>query len=354
MCWLVFRLPARFLERLARCGCRKVLRRIGQAGGQLPAPRAGDEAVPQDEQDPVLVVLHRGEHNRGQAEQVVINTAPAGKFDVSDAHLFAAIWGVVVHRDRALTTIGAAPGANGLDDVERALGAGIGLLGTGSPMVGIGRRGMSLDLGGRRVSFEEMASSSFAEFLSSYAPHLIPGGALRDFPGGISAAGMLSHATTIVAVACDDGVVLASDRRATSGNMISKRDVDMVFRCDDFSAVGIAGVLALALEFAKLFQLELEHYEKMEGRSLSLEGKAHRLTAMIRGNLPLAMQGLVMIPLLAGYDPDSGTGRIFSYDPAGGPYEEHRFHSIGSGSVFANGALKKLYVSEMPASDAVL
>jgi proteasome beta subunit len=92
----------------------------------------------------------------------------------------------------------------------------------------------------------------------------------------------------------------------------------------------------------------------MEGRSLSLEGKAHRLTAMIRGNLALAMQGLVMVPLLAGYDPDSGTGRIFSYDPAGGPYEEHRFHSIGSGSVFANGALKKLYVDDMPVSDAVL
>jgi proteasome beta subunit len=212
---------------------------------------------------------------------------------------------------------------------------------------------MSLDLGGRRVSFEEMASSSFAEFLSSYAPQLLPGESWREFPVG-GAAGLLSHATTIVAVACDEGVVLASDRRATTGNMISKRDVDKVFRCDDFSAIGIAGVLALALEFAKLFQLELEHYEKMEGRSLSLEGKAHRLTAMIRGNLALAMQGLVMVPLLAGYDPDSGTGRIFSYDPAGGPYEEHRFHSIGSGSVFANGALKKLYVDNMPVSDAVL
>ena len=213
---------------------------------------------------------------------------------------------------------------------------------------------MSLDLGGRRVSFEEMASSSFAEFLSAHAPQLLPGGSWREFPVGADAAGLLAHATTIVAVACDEGVVLASDRRATSGSMISKRDVDKVFRCDDYSAIGIAGVLALALEFAKLFQLELEHYEKMEGRSLSLEGKAHRLTAMIRGNLALAMQGLVMIPLLAGYDPDSGTGRIFSYDPAGGPYEEHRFHSIGSGSVFANGALKKLYVDNMPASDAVL
>jgi proteasome beta subunit len=213
---------------------------------------------------------------------------------------------------------------------------------------------MSLDLGGRRVSAEQMGSSSFAEFLTSHAPQLLPGGAWQDLPAGADTARLLAQATTIVAVACDEGVVLASDRRATTGNMISKRDVDKVFRCDDFSAVGIAGVLALALEFAKLFQLELEHYEKMEGRSLSLEGKAHRLAAMIRGNLALAMQGLVMVPLLAGYDPNSEAGRIFSYDPAGGPFQEHRFHSIGSGSVFANGSLKKLYVDNMPVADAVL
>jgi proteasome beta subunit len=118
--------------------------------------------------------------------------------------------------------------------------------------------------------------------------------------------------------------------------------------------VGIAGVLALGLEFARLFQVELEHYEKMEGRSLSLDGKANRLAAMIRGNLGLAMQGLVLVPLLAGYDLDSGAGRIFSYDPAGGPSEEHRFYSIGSGSVFAQGALKKLYTEDMPTNEAVL
>jgi proteasome beta subunit len=152
----------------------------------------------------------------------------------------------------------------------------------------------------------------------------------------------------------DEGVALASDRRATAGNVISKRDVDKVFRCDEFSAVGIAGVLAMGLEVARLFQVELEHYEKMEGRSLSLQGKATRLAAMIRGNLALAMQGLVLVPLLAGYDPDSGAGRIFSYDPAGGPSEEHRFYSIGSGSVSAMGALKKLYADGMPASQAVL
>jgi len=212
---------------------------------------------------------------------------------------------------------------------------------------------MYLDLCGQRVPFQALDSSSFTELLSSYAPQLLPG---RSWPGVPEASGIaaaLPHATTIVAVACEEGVVLASDRRATAGSMISKRDVDKVFRCDEFSAMGIAGVLALGLEFARLFQVELEHYEKMEGRFLSLEGKANRLAAMIRGNLGLAMQGLVLVPLLAGYDPDSGAGRIFSYDPAGGPSEEHRFYSIGSGSVFARGALKKLYAEGMAAAEAV-
>jgi proteasome beta subunit len=212
---------------------------------------------------------------------------------------------------------------------------------------------MYLDLGGRRVPVQALESSSFTGFLSSYVPQLLPGASVRDLPETSDIVSALPHATTIVAVVCDDGVVLASDRRATAGSMISKRDVDKVFRCDEFSAMGTAGVLALALDFARLFQVELEHYEKMEGRSLSLEGKASRLAAMIRGNLGLAMQGLVMVPLLAGYDLDSGTGRIFSYDPTGGPSEEHRFYSIGSGSVFARGALKKLYTDEMPASQAV-
>jgi proteasome beta subunit len=212
---------------------------------------------------------------------------------------------------------------------------------------------MYLDLCGRPVPVQALKSSSFTGFLASYAPQLLPGASVRDLPETSDIAGALPHATTIVALVCDDGVVLASDRRATAGSMISKRDVDKVFRCDEFSAVGTAGTLALALEFARLFQVELEHYEKMEGRSLSLEGKANRLAAMIRGNLGLAMQGLVMVPLLAGYDLDSGTGRIFSYDPTGGPSEEHRFYSIGSGSVFARGALKKLYTEDMTASQTV-
>jgi proteasome beta subunit len=164
----------------------------------------------------------------------------------------------------------------------------------------------------------------------------------------------LPHATTIVAVTTRHGVILAGDRRATAGNMISKRDVDKVFRADEYSAIAIAGVMAMGLEFIRLFGVELEHYEKMEGRSLSLEGKANRLGKMVRDNLPAAMQGLAMIPLFVGYDEDAGTGRIFSYDAAGGPNEEHRFHSIGSGSVFAKSALKKYYSDDMSVDDAIL
>jgi proteasome beta subunit len=209
-------------------------------------------------------------------------------------------------------------------------------------------------------------TSSFADFLASYAPDLLPGRlvphasaageqALPWAPGGGGTAlPGLPHATTIVAAACDGGVVLAGDRRSTAGNMIAKRDVEKVFRSDEYSAVGIAGVASVGLEFVRLFQVELEHYEKMEGRSLSLEGKANRLATMIRGNLGGAMQGLAVVPLFVGYDEDKGQGRIFSYDVAGGPYEEHRFHSIGSGSVFARGSLKKLYRDGMTAEDTVL
>jgi len=168
--------------------------------------------------------------------------------------------------------------------------------------------------------------------------------AVRDLP----------HGTTIVAATCDHGVVLAGDRRATMGNLIAKRDLEKVFRSDDFSAFAYAGTGSLGNEFARLFGVELEHYEKIEGRSLSLEGKANQLARMVRGNLGAAMQGLVVVPLFVGYDEDSGHGRIFSYDVAGGPEEEHRYYSIGSGSPFAMSALKKLYTDAMPVDDAVL
>jgi len=164
----------------------------------------------------------------------------------------------------------------------------------------------------------------------------------------------LPHGTTIVAATCDHGVVLAGDRRATAGSLIARRDLEKVYRSDEFSALGYAGAVGVGIEFARLFAVELEHYEKMEGRSMSLEGKANRLARMVRGNLGAAMQGLAAVPLFVGYDEDSGQGRIFSYDVAGGPEEEHRYYSIGSGSPFAMSALKKLYADAMPVDDAVL
>jgi len=201
---------------------------------------------------------------------------------------------------------------------------------------------------------------SFSDFLAKYSPGLLPGASGFDGdsnPHGAAAGDVIAslpHATTLIATECEHGVVLAGDRRATAGSMISKRDVEKVFRSDEYSAVGFAGVASVGLDFVRLFQVELEHYEKIEGRSLSLEGKANRLATMIRGNLMGAMQGLVAVPLFAGYDEDAGRGRIFSYDVAGGPYEERRFHSIGSGSVFAKGSLKKLFADEMPVRDTVL
>jgi proteasome beta subunit len=209
---------------------------------------------------------------------------------------------------------------------------------------------MDLHLGDGRSLSGAWQSSSFYDFLSWHAPELLPG---RSLPSS-AIVGDLPHGTTIVAAVHESGVVLAGDRRATAGSMISNRDVDKVFRSDEFSAVAIAGTLGLALELTSLFQVELEHYEKMEGRPLSLMGKAQRLAAMVKGNLGAAMRGLVVVPLFAGYDQDAGTGRIFSYDPTGGPSEERGFHTIGSGSVFAKGALKKLYTENMSAEEAVL
>ncbi len=178
------------------------------------------------------------------------------------------------------------------------------------------------------------------DFLSEHQPEILPGNRQLPPTKGVIEA---PHGTTIVAVTFPGGVVLAGDRRATMGNVIAQRDIEKVFPADEYSAVGIAGTAGLAVEMVKLFQLELEHFEKVEGATLSLEGKANRLSTMIRGNLGMAMQGLAVVPLFAGYDVDREKGRIFSYDVTGGRSEEHGFAATGSGSVFARGAMKKLY-----------
>ena len=212
---------------------------------------------------------------------------------------------------------------------------------------------MGVDYFGERFTAAclRTGTSSFADFLQDCAPDLMPGA--RQLASPAVPGQEVPHGTTIVAADFDGGVIMAGDRRSTAGSMIAQRDIEKVYRTDDFSCVGIAGVAGIGLELVRLFQLELEHYEKIEGRSLSLEGKANRLAAFVRGNLGAAMQGLVVVPLFVGYDEETGTGRIFSYDVAGGRYEERKFHAIGSGSVFARGALKKLYTDGMAADDAV-
>lgn len=161
------------------------------------------------------------------------------------------------------------------------------------------------------------------------------------------------HATTCVALTFSDGVVLAGDRRATSGNLISHRSMEKVVEADRYSGVAIAGAAGPAMEMIRLFQLQLEHYEKVEGTTISLEGKANQLSMMVRGNLPAAMQGMVVVPLFAGYDLRREIGRLWAYDVTGGRYEERDFVATGSGSLHASTVIKVGYRPDMDRDAAV-
>lgn len=203
---------------------------------------------------------------------------------------------------------------------------------------------------GLPAAYLQAGTSSFTEFVADLSPDLLPG--RRVLPAA-APEGVVAHGTTVVAASFDGGIVMAGDRRATLGNIIANRDIDKVFVTDEHSAVGIAGTAGLAVDVVKLFQVELEHFEKIEGARLSLEGKANRLATMIRGNLGLALQGLPVVPLFAGYDPGEGVGRIFSYDVTGGCYEQHDHHGVGSGAIFARGSLKKLWQPGLDAHEAL-
>ncbi len=163
----------------------------------------------------------------------------------------------------------------------------------------------------------------------------------------------ITHGTTCVAVRYTDGVVMAGDRRATSGNLISHRSIEKVFPADRHSAVAIAGAAGPAVEMVRLYQLQLEHYEKVEGAPLSLEGKANQLSQMLRGNLQAAMQGLAVVPIFAGYDVARETGRLFEFDITGGRYEEADYAATGSGSLHAETVVKVGYRRNMSADDAI-
>lgn len=197
--------------------------------------------------------------------------------------------------------------------------------------------------------------SSFSDFLSRQAPELLPGGVSHTVPGG----GVdLPHGTTIVAIKYPGGVLIAGDRRATQGHMIASRDVQKVHIADDYAATGIAGTAAIAVEFARLYAVELEHYEKVEGVPLTFRGKVNRLATMVRGNLGAALQGFVALPLLVAFDVNAAdpvnAGRIVSFDAAGGwNIEEEGYQAVGSGSLFAKSSIKKLYPQVTDADTAL-
>jgi proteasome beta subunit len=207
------------------------------------------------------------------------------------------------------------------------------------------------------ASYFMVGNSSFTEFLAATSPDLLP--ARRMGNRSVGAEPLVSrHGTTIVAAIFRGGVLIAGDRRATAGHVIAQRDMEKVFVVDDYSAVGIAGTAGIAVEMVRLFAVELQHYEKLEGVPLTLDGKANRLAGMVRGNLEGAMQGLAAIPLFVGYDVDAAdpdqAGRIVSYDVVGGRYNETLgYDAVGSGSLFARSSLKKLHDPTMGADAAV-
>ena len=174
----------------------------------------------------------------------------------------------------------------------------------------------------------------------------LPGG---DLPSGLT----VPHGTTVVAVRYADGVVMAGDRRATSGHLISHRTIEKVFPADRYSGIAIAGAAGPAVEMVTLFQLQLEHYEKVEGSHLSLEGKANQLSGMVRNHLPAAMQGLAVVPLFAGYDTRRNAGRLFQYDVTGGRYEENDYATSGSGGLHAATVVKLGFAEGLSRGDAL-
>ncbi len=194
--------------------------------------------------------------------------------------------------------------------------------------------------------------SSFFEYLRRSAPDQVPGllgadGDVRDVIGEVT------EGTTVLAMTFGSGVVIAGDRRATAGHLISKKDMRKVFPADHWSAVAISGAAGPAMELAKVFATELEHYEKVEGDPLSLEGKANKLAHMVRAHLPMAMQGLVVVPLFAGVETETAEGSIFEYDPVGGRYLATDYAATGSGAREARGSLKRRHDPAAELDDAV-
>ncbi len=224
----------------------------------------------------------------------------------------------------------------------------------------------------RSGEFEKLTSpdpsASFTAFLLRHSPQLLlrasgigeewqptsghPGSSKARY-GEIEARTLTAEGTTVLALRYKDGVVMAGDRRATEGSFIAHRYIEKVHQTDSHSAVAVAGAAGPALEIVRLFQTELEHYEKVQGARLSIAGQANRLAALIRGHFELALRGLVVVPVFAGFDQRSSEGRIFKYDVTGGRYEEREFHAEGSGGKLARSFIKQGFDIEMSADAAV-
>ena len=208
--------------------------------------------------------------------------------------------------------------------------------------------------------FPNHDNSSFFDFLTEHHPALTPTGRSGSLLPQATAdpmrgAGPMSvpYATTVLAIKYQQGVVIAGDRRATEGFQIAERRIEKVFKVDEYSAMAIAGAAGPCIEMAKLFQVELEHYEKLEGVQLSCEGKANKLGQMVKANLPMVFQGLVVMPLYVGYDLKRTEGRIFKYDLAGGRYEESDYHAIGSGGKDARNTMREHFLRGLAEADAL-
>ena len=194
--------------------------------------------------------------------------------------------------------------------------------------------------------------SSFFDFLSSQNPQVIPE-FRRNEAATPSPLNAVPHGTTVLALRYNNGVIVAGDRMATEGLSVSGRRMEKVLKTDEYSVIAISGAAGPAIELTKLFQTELEHYEKIEGVSLTTEGKANKLGQMIKSNLPMAFQGLVVIPIFVSYDFQKNKGRIFKYDITGGRYEETDHYSTGSGGRDARNILKARYNADLSAEDAI-
>ena len=200
--------------------------------------------------------------------------------------------------------------------------------------------------------WQSEGGSSFFDLVRQREPMLLPQFPM-DGPEPRPAVPLVPFGTTVLALRYQGGVIIAGDRQATEGYQVASRRIEKVYAADDHSAIAIAGAAGPCLEMARLFQTELAHYEKLEGIGLSLEGKANKLAQMVRANLPLAMQGLIVVPIFVGYDLKRDEGRIYKYDLAGGRYEETEYYAIGSGGKDARATMKKLYRPAMSEDEAV-